>query len=91
MPKGGSNGKQFHLEFAGFTPGILHPKSIVEVPEIKQADVILLGYPLDMQMSAEIRQNDLQMYRKVVYEEFLVLQNTVCDDSNMFVQYCHLS
>ena len=33
--------------------------------DVKQADVILLGYPLMMNMSAEVRRNDLLQYEKV--------------------------
>jgi trehalose/maltose hydrolase-like predicted phosphorylase len=40
-----------HLEYDGYNG-----------QKIKQADVVLLGYPLEMQMSRQIRQNDLKYY-----------------------------
>ncbi|ELU12915.1 hypothetical protein CAPTEDRAFT_112806, partial [Capitella teleta] len=46
---------KFHPQFEGFD----HINST-----IKQSDVVLLGYPLMMNMSQEVRQNDL-----VIYEE----------------------
>ena len=32
---------------------------------IKQSDVVLLGYPLMKNMTAEVRQNDLEIYEEV--------------------------
>lgn len=32
---------------------------------VKQADVILLGWPLEMEMSEAVRRNDLEFYAKV--------------------------
>ena len=53
--------------------------------EIKQADAILLGYPLLVNMSKTVRQNDLNIYEKVsaktvcsFYTDYL-LSNTVAD------------
>jgi hypothetical protein len=33
--------------------------------KVKQADVILLGWPLDINMTEQIRRNDLDIYSKV--------------------------
>jgi trehalose/maltose hydrolase-like predicted phosphorylase len=44
--------RQIHLEYDGYTN-----------EEIKQADVVLLGYPLMYPMSDQIRYNDLEFYR----------------------------
>lgn len=46
--------RQIHLEHDNYT---------VEI--IKQADVVLLGYPLQYPMSSEIRENDLNYYSSV--------------------------
>lgn len=32
---------------------------------VKQADAVMLGYPLGLPMSQEVRRNDLQMYEPV--------------------------
>lgn len=32
---------------------------------IKQSDVVLLGYPLMMEMSRDVRKNDLEIYEEV--------------------------
>ncbi|XP_060582374.1 protein-glucosylgalactosylhydroxylysine glucosidase-like isoform X2 [Ruditapes philippinarum] len=47
--------RQYHPEFDGYNTSIT----------VKQADVILLGWPLEMNMSEEIRRNDLEIYAKV--------------------------
>ncbi|CAH1792539.1 unnamed protein product [Owenia fusiformis] len=47
--------KQYHPEFDGY----------VEGTEVKQADVVMLGYPLNMDMPESVRKNDLNIYRKV--------------------------
>ncbi|OWA53235.1 Acid trehalase-like protein 1 [Hypsibius exemplaris] len=62
-----ADGKKFHLEFDGFTPGVWHPSSETpnDTAEVKQADVILLAYPFGMEMSAEMRQTDLEVYRPI--------------------------
>ncbi|PKU34093.1 acid trehalase-like protein 1 [Limosa lapponica baueri] len=44
--------KQYHPEYDGYSPG----------EPVKQADVILLGFPLMHPMSPEVRRNDLEMY-----------------------------
>ncbi|XP_039665978.1 protein-glucosylgalactosylhydroxylysine glucosidase [Perca fluviatilis] len=46
---------QYHPEFDGYIKG--HP--------VKQADTVMLGYPLGLQMSPEIRRNDLEAYEPV--------------------------
>ncbi|XP_077998833.1 protein-glucosylgalactosylhydroxylysine glucosidase-like [Glandiceps talaboti] len=46
---------QYHPEFDGFTPETT----------VKQADVILLGYPLMYPMTPEVRHNDLSNYDNV--------------------------
>ncbi|XP_069757922.1 protein-glucosylgalactosylhydroxylysine glucosidase isoform X2 [Narcine bancroftii] len=51
--------KQYHPEFDGYKPG--------EV--VKQADVVLLGYPLMYPMSPQVRENDLVMYEAVTDPE----------------------
>nr|XP_054758478.1 protein-glucosylgalactosylhydroxylysine glucosidase-like [Lytechinus pictus] len=43
---------QYHPEFEGYTPGTI----------VKQADAILLGYPLMANMTAATRRNDLEIY-----------------------------
>lgn len=47
--------------------GELHPASSRKRPLVKQADVILLGFPLDMDMSLDLRKNDLEIYERVVF------------------------
>ncbi|NXJ99110.1 PGGHG glucosidase, partial [Corythaixoides concolor] len=47
--------KRYHPEFDGYSPG----------EPVKQADVILLGFPLMHPMSPEVRRNDLEMYEPV--------------------------
>lgn len=42
---------QFHPEFAGYNGAT-----------VKQADTILLGYPLEYPMNASVRRNDLLYY-----------------------------
>ncbi|NXN92774.1 PGGHG glucosidase, partial [Rhinopomastus cyanomelas] len=44
--------RRFHPEFDGYSPG----------EPVKQADVVLLGFPLMHPMSPEVRRNDLEMY-----------------------------
>ncbi|XP_074005577.1 protein-glucosylgalactosylhydroxylysine glucosidase [Numenius arquata] len=44
--------KKYHPEYDGYSPG----------EPVKQADVILLGFPLMHPMSPEVRRNDLEMY-----------------------------
>lgn len=46
---------KYHPEFDGYRMGTF----------VKQADVILLGFPLLMNMSTEVRENDLRIYEKV--------------------------
>uniref|UniRef100_A0AAY4DWA3 Protein-glucosylgalactosylhydroxylysine glucosidase n=1 Tax=Denticeps clupeoides TaxID=299321 RepID=A0AAY4DWA3_9TELE len=46
---------QYHPEFDGYKKG----------DGVKQADVVLLGYPLGLPMSAEVRRNDLEAYGPV--------------------------
>ncbi|KAM9372927.1 protein-glucosylgalactosylhydroxylysine glucosidase [Phaethornis superciliosus] len=47
--------KQYHPEYDGYSPG----------EPVKQADVVLLGFPLMHPMSPEVRRNDLEMYEPV--------------------------
>ncbi|NXH41037.1 PGGHG glucosidase, partial [Dicaeum eximium] len=47
--------RKYHPEYDGYSPGEL----------VKQADVVLLGFPLMHPMSAEVRRNDLEMYEPV--------------------------
>ncbi|NXF89623.1 PGGHG glucosidase, partial [Eubucco bourcierii] len=47
--------RKYHPEYDGYSPGEL----------VKQADVVLLGYPLMHPMSSEVRRNDLEMYEPV--------------------------
>ncbi|XP_010220242.1 PREDICTED: acid trehalase-like protein 1 [Tinamus guttatus] len=47
--------KKYHPEYDGYSPG----------ESVKQADVVLLGFPLMYPMSAEVRRNDLEMYEPV--------------------------
>ncbi|KAF3854906.1 hypothetical protein F7725_022961 [Dissostichus mawsoni] len=46
---------QYHPEYDGYIKG--HP--------VKQADTVMLGYPLGLEMSPEIRRNDLEAYEPV--------------------------
>ncbi|XP_077596971.1 protein-glucosylgalactosylhydroxylysine glucosidase [Stigmatopora nigra] len=45
----------YHPEFEGYTKGCL----------VKQADTVMLGYPLGLSMSPEVRRNDLETYEIV--------------------------
>uniref|UniRef100_A0A8C4Y686 Protein-glucosylgalactosylhydroxylysine glucosidase n=1 Tax=Gopherus evgoodei TaxID=1825980 RepID=A0A8C4Y686_9SAUR len=47
--------RNYHPEYDGYSPG----------KQVKQADVILLGYPVMYPMSPEVRKNDLEMYEPV--------------------------
>ncbi|KAF2979163.1 hypothetical protein EK904_006890, partial [Melospiza melodia maxima] len=47
--------RKYHPEYDGYSPG----------EPVKQADVVLLGFPLMHPMSAEVRRNDLEMYEPV--------------------------
>ncbi|KAK3591601.1 hypothetical protein CHS0354_013784 [Potamilus streckersoni] len=49
------NQLQYHPEYDGYTPNVT----------VKQADVVLLGYPLMVNMTPTVRKNDLVMYEKV--------------------------
>ncbi|KAM7414708.1 hypothetical protein PAMA_019493 [Pampus argenteus] len=46
---------QYHPEYDGYIKG--HP--------VKQADTVMLGYPLGLPMSPEVRRNDLEVYEPV--------------------------
>uniref|UniRef100_H3DF79 Glycoside hydrolase family 65 central catalytic domain-containing protein n=1 Tax=Tetraodon nigroviridis TaxID=99883 RepID=H3DF79_TETNG len=46
---------QYHPEYDGYLKG--HP--------VKQADTVMLGYPLGFQMPLEVRKNDLEVYEPV--------------------------
>ncbi|XP_058502585.1 protein-glucosylgalactosylhydroxylysine glucosidase [Solea solea] len=46
---------EYHPEFDGYIKG--HP--------VKQADTVMLGYPLGLQMSKQVRRNDLEAYEPV--------------------------
>ncbi|XP_074904662.1 protein-glucosylgalactosylhydroxylysine glucosidase isoform X4 [Buteo buteo] len=47
--------KKYHPEYDGYSPG----------EPVKQADVVLLGFPLMYPMSSEVRRNDLEMYEPI--------------------------
>ncbi|NXL84072.1 PGGHG glucosidase, partial [Alectura lathami] len=47
--------QKYHPEYDGYSPG----------EPVKQADVVLLGFPLMHPMSPEVRRNDLEMYEPV--------------------------
>ncbi|KAL4217202.1 hypothetical protein ACF0H5_023655 [Mactra antiquata] len=47
--------KRFHPQYEGFDITAM----------IKQSDVVLLGYPLMMNMSRDVRRNDLELYEKI--------------------------
>ncbi|KFP84216.1 Acid trehalase-like 1, partial [Acanthisitta chloris] len=47
--------RKYHPEYDGYSPGEL----------VKQADVVLLGFPLMHPMSPEVRRNDLEIYEPV--------------------------
>ncbi|XP_055339446.1 protein-glucosylgalactosylhydroxylysine glucosidase-like [Paramacrobiotus metropolitanus] len=59
------DGRVFHPEFEGFIPGKRHSTDHQKPALVKQADVILLGYPLDMPMNRSIRANDLDIYLNI--------------------------
>ncbi|XP_051545370.1 protein-glucosylgalactosylhydroxylysine glucosidase isoform X6 [Myxocyprinus asiaticus] len=46
---------QYHPEFDGYMQGT----------KVKQADTVLLGYPLGIPMTSEVRRNDLEIYEAV--------------------------
>ncbi|XP_053740952.1 protein-glucosylgalactosylhydroxylysine glucosidase isoform X1 [Synchiropus splendidus] len=46
---------QYHPEFDGYKKG----------DTVKQADAVMLGYPLGLPMTAEVRRNDLEAYEPV--------------------------
>lgn len=55
--------------------------------EVKQADVILLGFPLMMSMPEDVRKNDLRIYENVIDSEYFFFWSrndnlSVCIDSN---------
>ncbi|KAM8807317.1 protein-glucosylgalactosylhydroxylysine glucosidase [Eudromia elegans] len=47
--------RKYHPEYDGYSPG----------EPVKQADVVLLGFPLMHPMSPDVRRNDLEMYEPV--------------------------
>nr|XP_006131719.1 protein-glucosylgalactosylhydroxylysine glucosidase [Pelodiscus sinensis]XP_006131720.1 protein-glucosylgalactosylhydroxylysine glucosidase [Pelodiscus sinensis] len=47
--------RNYHPEYDGYSPG----------KPVKQADVVLLGYPVMYPMSTEVRKNDLETYEPV--------------------------
>ncbi|NWX13335.1 PGGHG glucosidase, partial [Aegotheles bennettii] len=47
--------QKYHPEYDGYSPG----------EPVKQADVVLLGFPLMLPMSPEVRRNDLEVYEPV--------------------------
>jgi len=51
--------RMFHPEFEGYEPG----------HEIKQSDVVLLGFPLHYEMSPEARRNDLLIYENATRKD----------------------
>jgi len=56
--------KQVHIEYEGFPEG-----NIYFLKYVKQADVVLLGYPLMYDMPTQIRLNDIQFYDKLMWSE----------------------
>jgi protein-glucosylgalactosylhydroxylysine glucosidase len=58
--------KQYHPEYDGFEPGVVAPRNEWNgghgASKVKQADAILIGFPYDMNMSNEVRKNDLTIY-----------------------------
>ncbi|XP_070563897.1 LOW QUALITY PROTEIN: protein-glucosylgalactosylhydroxylysine glucosidase-like [Ptychodera flava] len=53
--------RQYHPQFEGFDP---EGENVI----IKQSDVVLLGYPLMMNMTPEVRRNDLTIYENLTDE-----------------------
>ncbi|XP_068050538.1 protein-glucosylgalactosylhydroxylysine glucosidase isoform X3 [Anomalospiza imberbis] len=51
--------RKYHPEYDGYSPALSPGEPV------KQADVVLLGFPLMHPMSAEVRRNDLEMYEPV--------------------------
>ncbi|CAF3721880.1 unnamed protein product [Rotaria sordida] len=58
------NVTQIHLEYENFNPIVF-----VENATIKQADVVLLGFPLMWPMSKEVRRNDLLTYERMTRDD----------------------
>lgn len=66
---------QFHPEYDGYEEGTMHFTNTPDVDDenddiiagttIKQADVVLMGFPLMVDMSQEVKRNDLEIYSKV--------------------------
>ncbi|CAF1126931.1 unnamed protein product [Adineta steineri] len=54
------NSAQIHLEYEGFNP---------KNSTIKQADVVLLGFPLMWPMTKEVRKNDLLTYEAITRDD----------------------
>jgi trehalose/maltose hydrolase-like predicted phosphorylase len=58
--------RQYHPEYSGFVPGGNFSKgSTHDQHTVKQADVVLMGFPYDMNMSTSVRKNDLMIYANV--------------------------
>lgn len=59
--------KRYHEEYEGFDlefeTGTLDPRGI------KQADVVLLGFPLNWNMPEDVRRNDLELYEPITNPE----------------------
>ena len=63
----GINGKQELLTLLKlkWSSHVLNANAFFLTVTIKQSDVVLLGYPLMMPMSKQVRRNDLEKYENV--------------------------
>ncbi len=58
---------EYHEEFEGFDEE--YSTGTLDERGIKQADVVLLGFPLLWQMPDEVRRNDLELYEPITDPE----------------------
>lgn len=54
--------------------------------EVKQADVILLGFPLMMSMPEDVRKNDLRIYENVIDSEYFFSGHVMITSQSALIQ-----
>lgn len=54
--------------------------------EVKQADVILLGFPLMMSMPEDVRKNDLRIYENVIDSEYFFSGHVMINSQSALIQ-----
>jgi trehalose/maltose hydrolase-like predicted phosphorylase len=74
----------YHPEFAGQARVYVGAK-------VKQADAILLGYPLNHVMPARVRQNDLNIYRTVTDQDGMRVGAVVLCGCSILIMMCSLA